>query len=330
MTYEPDIPTLEWTGERYVPEIVGNIRLEHVHRYLLARELSKDRRVLDIACGEGYGSDLMAGVAAHVIGVDIDPNAIEHASRRYARPNLEFFVGSCAEVPIADSSVDLVISFETIEHHDDHDEMMREIRRVLRPAGVLVISSPDRREYSEIPGYKNPFHVRELYREELEALLTAHFRHVDLAGQRIRAGSIVGPLGSAPNTAFYSFSNEEIPQSRTKGLSAPLYFIALATDGDMPQMPTGILDGGEFVWSHDHLIALESVRAREAALTEAVESARAREAMLTARIGQIEEARAELAKNLDILEKSCSWRLTAPLRALRRLASRVAPSNVRP
>jgi len=310
MTSEPDISTLEWTGERYVPEIVGNIRLEHIHRYLLARELSKDRRVLDIACGEGYGSDLMAGVAAYVIGVDIDPKAIAHASRRYARTNLEFLVGSCTSIPIAESSVDVVVSFETIEHHDKHDEMMSEIRRVLQPAGMLVISSPDRQEYSDAPGYKNPYHVRELYREEFEALLKAHFRNVNLAGQRIKAGSIVGPLGSGLSTAFFSFSNKDRPHGRTEGLGAPLYFIALASDNEIPPIPTGLLDGGEFVWSHDHHAALESAHAQ----------ARAREAELTARIAQIEEACAALARNVDILTNSSSWRLTAPLRALRRLA----------
>ena len=70
---------LEWTGERYVPQVPGNIRLEHLHRYLIAREFSHNRRVLDIACGEGYGSDLLATVASEVVGVDIAKDAIAHA-----------------------------------------------------------------------------------------------------------------------------------------------------------------------------------------------------------------------------------------------------------
>ena len=72
-------PTLEWTGERYVPQVSGNIRLEHLHRYLLARELSKGQRVLDIASGEGYGSDLLAEVAEYVVGVDIAHEVVRHA-----------------------------------------------------------------------------------------------------------------------------------------------------------------------------------------------------------------------------------------------------------
>src|SRR5262245_17487123 len=112
---------LEWTGERYLPEIGGNIQLEHMHRYLLARELALDRRVLDIACGEGFGSDLLASVAAQVVGVDISLEVIQHANRQYRRPNLEFSVGTCAAIPLTDHSVDLVVSFETIEHHDQHE-----------------------------------------------------------------------------------------------------------------------------------------------------------------------------------------------------------------
>ena len=87
-------PALKWTGERYVPEVEGNIRLEHVHRYLIARELSPGKDVLDIACGEGYGSAILADAAAHVVGVDIAGDVITHASARYERPNLEFKQGT--------------------------------------------------------------------------------------------------------------------------------------------------------------------------------------------------------------------------------------------
>ena len=167
---------------------------------------------------------------------------------------------------MGNQSVDVVISFETIEHHDQHHEMMREVRRILRPGGVLVISSPDRREYSEVPAHENPFHLRELYRDEFEGLLKSHFRHVSLVGQRVKAGSIVGPLGTPANTEFISFENADKVDRRIEGLDAPLYFIAAATDGPMPRLSTGLLDGGEFLWSSDHL---EAVRAMREALTQA-------------------------------------------------------------
>jgi glycosyltransferase involved in cell wall biosynthesis/SAM-dependent methyltransferase len=252
-------PTLEWTGERYVPEISGNIRLEHLHRYLLARELCADRRVLDIACGEGYGSDLLARVATFVVGIDIVPDVARHARQRYGRPAVTFAAGTCAAIPLADRSVDVVVSFETLEHHDQHDAMMREVKRVLTPGGVLIISSPDRREYSEIPGYVNPFHTRELDRQEFANLLTAHFQHIRIVGQRVDAGSIVGPLDGTENTAFATFDDSSAIV-KEDGLRAPLYLIAVATDGPMPPVPTGLLEGGDFVWSTDHLNAVRTIQ----------------------------------------------------------------------
>src|SRR5690349_16411159 len=115
---------LPWTGERYVPQLTGQIQLEHVHRYLLAREYAKDRDVLDIASGEGYGSAILANTARSVIGVDIAAEAVRHASIRYKLDNVQFRHGSCEEIPLDNNSVDLVVSFETIEHLDEHKAMM--------------------------------------------------------------------------------------------------------------------------------------------------------------------------------------------------------------
>ena len=111
----------------------GQIETEHLHRYAIARELCSGLAVLDIACGEGYGANLLAERARSVVGVDIAPDAIVHATGKYSSPKLQFRVGTCAEIPCADESFDLVVSFETIEHHDQHEEMMIGIRRVPRP-----------------------------------------------------------------------------------------------------------------------------------------------------------------------------------------------------
>ena len=151
---------LPWTGEQYVPQLGGEIELEHLHRYHWAALFSGGKRVLDIACGEGYGSEILARSATQVIGVDVS-QAVVHASSKYSQTNLEFLVGSCDGIPVSDASVDVVVSFETIEHHDRHQKMMREVKRVLRPDGILIISSPDKYVYSDVSGYKNPFHVRE-------------------------------------------------------------------------------------------------------------------------------------------------------------------------
>ena len=167
---------MSFTGERYVPQLKGNIALEHVHRYLMACELAKDRVVLDMACGEGYGTEMLARVAHTAIGVDISNEAVAHATQKYEKSNLFFATGSCADVPLPQSSVDLVVSFETIEHHDQHEAMMAEIKRVLRPDGLLIMSSPEHYEYSVKPGMINQYHVKELYRNEFDALIGSHFQ----------------------------------------------------------------------------------------------------------------------------------------------------------
>ena len=244
-------PTLHRAGERYVPEIAGEIRLEHLHRYLIARELSPNKRVLDIACGEGYGSAMLASVASQVIGVDIASEVVAHASQRYARRNLKFRCGSCEAIPLDDSSVDLVVGFETIEHIDSHDEMMREIKRVLSPDGLLIISSLDRRQYSDALGNRNPYHKRELDREEFDRLLRTHFSHVAIGGQRVRGGSIVAPLDVSTKTRFVAFPSPEEGAVAVHGLDAPLYLLALASDQPVPALPVGLVDGGEFTWASD-------------------------------------------------------------------------------
>src|SRR5688572_7250055 len=142
---------LEFTGERFVPGVPGEIVYEHVHRYAFARRLATGRRVLDAACGEGYGSALLAQVAVDVIGVDVDGATIAHARSTYPARNLTFTEASVTSIPVASGSIDLVVSFETIEHLKASDQplMLAEFARVLAPEGVLLVSSPNRPEYSD-------------------------------------------------------------------------------------------------------------------------------------------------------------------------------------
>lgn len=222
--------TLAADGERFLPErMSGDIELEHRHRYLLAAQLTRGKEVLDIACGEGYGSAMMAGQAQRVTGVDISPAAVDHARRKYDKGNLRFATGSCAAIPLPDRSVDVVVSFETIEHHAEHEQMLREIRRVLRPDGLLVMSSPDKSEYSDKPGYRNPFHVKELYKEEFRTLLASHFRQVRLLGQRVMRGSMLLDDGEAGPVSRWTDAGSSTPP-------CPVYWIGLATDAELPSV----------------------------------------------------------------------------------------------
>ena len=190
---------MNFTGERYVPnqDIDMQMTYEHTHRYEYICKIVKDKVVLDIASGEGYGSAIIAEVAASVTGIDIDPEAIQHASLKYSGiDNLHFECGSVTEIPLSAHSVDVIVSFETIEHIAEHDEMLNEFRRVLKNDGILIISTPDKKIYTDESGEVNEFHIKELYKDEFYTLLNGFFEHVELCGQRFLTLSSILPLNS--------------------------------------------------------------------------------------------------------------------------------------
>ena len=183
---------LPFTGERFTPEIGGAIWYEHWHRYCAALPAAAGKRVLDCACGEGYDSMLLAGVAADVTGVDIDGVAIHHATSRYGeQTNLRFVQGSCVSLPLPDESVDIVISFETIEHVAEQEAMLAQFHRVLVADGILIVSSPNKSIYSGETGCVNEYHVKELTRDELKSMLDAQFPQQAWYGQRVLAHSML-------------------------------------------------------------------------------------------------------------------------------------------
>ena len=221
---------LEFTGERFIPGTRGEIWVEHWHRYHFATRWVRGLRVLDVACGEGYGSALLARQAAHVTGVDLAPAAIDHARRTYAGvPNLDFVCASCAEIPLGDASIDAVVSFETLEHIPGQEAFLSEAARVLKPDGVLVLSCPNKLEYSDKTGYANEFHLKELYREELAALVAARFPETSWYGQRPSFFSVIAPEGEAARAGELVEVTESDPANATSALANPLYFIVVAS-----------------------------------------------------------------------------------------------------
>jgi 2-polyprenyl-3-methyl-5-hydroxy-6-metoxy-1,4-benzoquinol methylase len=182
---------LKWTGERLVTDLDSVYgTFEHLHRYAVALELCKDKVVLDIASGEGYGTNLISGIARHVYGVDIYEEAILHAQKKYRRSNIEFIVGSATAIPLKDNSVDVVVSFETLEHLVEQNVFLAEIKRVLKPGGNMIMSTPDKKVYSERdPG--NPYHLKELFTEDFVELIKNNFRNVRLYSQKLFVGSLI-------------------------------------------------------------------------------------------------------------------------------------------
>jgi SAM-dependent methyltransferase len=165
---------LPLTGERTIPGLAEENywfrRHEVVYERLAGRCAGRD--VLEAGCGEGYGADLIADVARKVIGLDYDESAVAHVRARYPRVDMRH--GNLASLPLPDGTVDVVVNFQVIEHLWDQGQFAAECLRVLRPGGVLLMSTPNRITFS--PGRDtpiNPFHTRELNADEMTELLTA-------------------------------------------------------------------------------------------------------------------------------------------------------------
>lgn len=176
------VPPLAPTGERMVPESADRRTFwQHVYRYAFASRLIAGKRVLDIACGEGYGAAAMRKAGAKsVTGIDISEEACSHARERYG---IDARRGDAENIPLADGSVDVVVSFETVEHLPNPPRFLAECARVLVPGGRLIISTPNKDVYSRPARGSNPYHCSEMTEREFISALGAAFIGIDLYTQ---------------------------------------------------------------------------------------------------------------------------------------------------
>jgi SAM-dependent methyltransferase len=248
------IPNPEFTGERIVPgKTAEALFREHEERYVFAAQYVSGKDVLDVACGTGVGTSFLRTAGGRSVrGVDIDPQSIAYAKAKYG--DCEFAQGDAMQLALPNGCMDIVVSFETLEHLRDQRNFLLECRRVLRPGGILICSTPNL-ELSRWSA-SNPYHARELKPGEFQELVGGVFPSVELFGQRnraylsyvprktiLRALELVGLrdaalriLGrkSASESFRTQFVNDfsSLPESilayRRNFLSRPTYLIAVA------------------------------------------------------------------------------------------------------
>jgi SAM-dependent methyltransferase len=222
---------VEFTGERVIPGHVNdNLWSEHVARYAFARRYAHDKRVLDAGCGTGYGSAELAQSATEVTGVDIAADAIEYASTNYPIAGLRFIEASCAAVPFPAESFDLVVAFEVIEHLADYRAFLNECGRVLKPDGLLIVSSPNKRYNAETRSATgpNPFHEHEFEAGEFVHELERVFPNVRLLLQ-----NRVESFAFHPAVSFWPA--EARIDGGGGGAEDAHFFIALCSRGCLPE-----------------------------------------------------------------------------------------------
>ena len=283
---------LEDDGERMVPALHRNSLLyaEHYTRYLVAAEIVRGKRVLDIASGSGYGSQLLARSAESVIGVDRDERAVAYARAQFSADNLEFRTGDATRIPVDDKSIDVLVTFETIEHVDDYRAFLREIDRVLADDGLALISTPNDLEFAE----GNHFHLHEFVLDELLKLVGAHFDHVV---EYFRATWKAVAVGTA--AAFATEGPIEAPVLNLAPLTPEryLYFYLLCSRRPISERLDPVVAlGGHY---SDRMLL-----GRDRAHVSTVERLDAEVGRLTAQLSGARESGEALTARLELLEAS--------------------------
>ncbi len=174
----------EFTGERVIPgQVEDDLWAEHIARYAFATRFADGKRVLDLGCGTGYGTAELAKYAFEAVGVDISREAIDYAKAHYR--NARYVEVPATELPFEPASFDVVVSFELIEHLSDWRPLLAQVKRVLHPGGLFIVSTPNKLYYAEARGASgpNPFHEHEFEHAEFAAAMHEYFPHVKLALQ---------------------------------------------------------------------------------------------------------------------------------------------------
>ncbi len=200
------------------------VRNEHLARYRFAAQFVRGKKVLDIACGSGYGSKLLAeSGASEVVGFDCDAEMAAENQKNNSLKNLIYKEGNAVDIPAREREFDIAVSFETIEHLKDEDQekFVLELKRTVSDEGLVLISTPN----LVISNNKNPYHIKELNREDFENILKKYFPAVVVFEQ----GNGIASFIRNPNSNI-------IKESEIVSFSEPLYFLAVCSKREIPEI----------------------------------------------------------------------------------------------
>ena len=247
---------VEFTGERLVPgRVESDLYNEHVSRYHFCAPLVRGKRCLDAGCGLGYGSAILAKSAASVVGIDNDELTIQEATQLYGRDNLHFAVADVQNLPWGSREFDCAVSFEVIEHLSDPAALVDALKRITRPEGIVILSTPNREAYNVSRGEAgpNPFHQHEFTLSEFEDLLRARFRYI-----RILAQNHSPSITFRQQQASKQFSAFSLADQPTFALDTAQFFLAICSQEPLPEIADAVYvaDDGNVLFEREAHIQL--------------------------------------------------------------------------
>ena len=266
-----------------------SIPFEHLHKYRYAAELFRNKRVLDLASREGYGTWILAETAESVIGLDVDATVVQDAANTYKRGNLKFLTGSPASIPLApEHAFDAIVCFDAIEDATNPDPFFSEIKRLLRPDGLFLASVPNRSSKD------NLFGAKAFGSAQFNQLLKSRFAHVRSLKQTISASSLIQPDEPGNNGA-----------GQSKG--EPQYLLAIASDSPIPAIVTSSYGDSVMTLLSEKEKAVRSLLDRKAYQDETIKRQERQLAEQKQTLASLEEAFAWHTSQIDSLKKTRAY-----------------------
>ena len=314
------VAELAKTREPFLPGPTASAEAAYDHstRYRLAERYVEGKEVIDMGCGAGDGTHRLAGAAHSVLGVDISEDAVAHASSHYQAPNLRYEVGNVTDLPYEDESFEAAVSFKTIEHLEDPEQLVLQAKRLLKGDGVLVVSTPNRQTYSIDRNRMNPHHVSEMYPLEFRELLERNFEHVQMYWQGALAGSVIAPdpeeLPEDGQVTLESAQFSLPAPAFGRGFPETLYMVAVCTNGEAPEPlrePFMVLDRDRYIYEvHEDLLHYQHMYRNH--LTSPLEIQQMNKLLQEAN-NQVERVRQEMSA----MQSTRGWKIATSIHVFR-------------